>query len=377
MVFSIYLHIPFCEVKCGYCDFFSVPRGYEDFALQGEYVDQLIREIESRSGPFAGRPLQSIFFGGGTPSLLDPPLVERIFATLGRYFVWDSTAEITLEANPKTVSLEKLKAFRSLGVNRLSIGVQSFQDRFLKVLGRIHTGDEARRTVEEARRAGFENLSCDLIYALPGQSFEDWKSDLEEAILLGTPHLSAYHLTIEEGTPFARRPLSLPSEEVGIRCLQWTREHLSASGGRMEPYEISNFSKAGFESVHNRNYWHYGEYLGFGTAAASFIKTGRGRARQANVRDIKKYLAGSWNGFAETIDFSTAMGEFCMLALRTREGIVEGSFQKEFGKPVLSVYSSPISRWTARGWLERSADGWRLTSEGILFADEVAASFLP
>ncbi len=375
MSLSLYLHIPFCEVKCGYCDFFSVPRGYEDFDLQKEYVSQLIREIDVRSPEFSGREIRSIFFGGGTPSLLDPKLLEKIFSALSNHFSWESRTEVTLETNPKTVSFERLRAFRSLGVNRLSIGVQSFQDRFLRVMGRIHTGTESRKTVEDGRRAGFENVSCDLIFALPGQSFADWAMDLNEAIGLGTDHLSAYHLTIEKRTPFETLHrdgrLNLPPEEEGVRMLTWTRDQLCQA--RMEPYEISNFSKPGFESVHNRNYWQYGEYLGFGTAAASFVH----RVRRHNVKNLKKYLEEDILDFNDVIDRPTAMGEFCMLALRTREGIEGGRFLVEFGLPLMDIFSKQLSRWKQRGWLESIQESWRLTQEGFLFADEIASSFLP
>ena len=373
---SLYIHVPFCEVKCSYCDFFSVPRGHEDFDLQKGYVDALIREINQRYASFPRRPVQSIFFGGGTPSLLDPPLLESILNALGQRFSWDKQAEITLEANPKTVSREKLAAFRALGINRLSIGVQSFQDRFLRVLGRIHNGDEARRTLDDARAAGFENVSLDLIFTIPGQSIEDWKKDLEEAISFGIPHLSCYHL--EGGR------LNPTNEEEGIRCLTWTRERLCQA--RIEPYEISNFSRPGFESVHNSNYWRYGEYLGFGTAAASFMKIPpsplfqRGdfgvRRRQTNVRDLKRYLEGDLVDFSEEIGLATAMGEFCMLALRTREGIGEEAFRDEFSISFSETFPSQITRWVKRGWLERRGGGWRLTEAGILFTDEVAASFI-
>ncbi len=388
MPLSIYVHIPFCEIKCGYCDFYSVPRGFDNFNLQEKYVDQLIREIDERSDPFAGRPILSIFFGGGTPSLLAPKLLEKILSALRRHFTWEKGIEITLEANPKTVSRESLAAFRSLGVNRISIGVQSFEDRFLKALGRIHTADEARRTIDDARHAGFDAISLDLIFALPGQTLDDWKKDIEEAIAMGTPHLSAYHLAIEKGTPFdvlqKGGGLNLPSEEEGVRLLLWTRERLYQV--RMEPYEISNFSFPGSESVHNRNYWRYGEYLGFGTAAASFIKNppnppltkgGEGGFfRCTNVRDLKRYLAGEWEGSSETIDRRLAMGEFCMLALRTREGIEEERFGAEFGESAALRFEKELGHWVTRGWLRRVKNGWPLTSEGVLFADEVAASFL-
>ncbi len=388
MPLSLYVHIPFCEVKCGYCDFFSVPRGYEDFDLQKEYVQELLREIDTRATDFKGRPVRSLFFGGGTPSLLAPDLLEKIFKKLNQYFSWGPEVEVTLESNPKTVSYEKLRTFRSLGVNRISLGVQSFQDRFLQVMGRIHSGSEALRTIEDIVHAGFENYSFDLIYALPGQSFEDWQKDLEQALSLGPPHLSAYHLTIEEGTSFhtlyEKGKLKLPEEEEGVRLLTWTRERLQQYQVRLEPYEISNFSKPGFESVHNRNYWQYGEYLGLGAGAASFVKH-RGSAlyptvhgeRRTNIRDLKKYLSGTWEGFCETIDLKMAMGEFCMLALRMREGISEKAFEKEFHRPLQEIFSVPIDRMIQRGWLNKTGGGWCLTPQGLLFANEVAIAFLP
>ena len=383
---SLYIHIPFCEVKCGYCDFYSVPRGHGEFNLQREYVEQLVREIDQRSSetsPDGGRSqVLSLFFGGGTPSLLEPHLLEKILKTLQRHFSWDDRTEITLESNPKTVSREKLSAFRALGINRLSVGVQSFQDRFLKVMGRIHSGDEARKTIDDARKAGFDNMSLDLIYALPGQVFEDWRQDLEEALSLETPHISAYHLTIEEGTSFEtlykKGRLRLPEEEVGLQCLTWTRDRLCQA--RREAYEISNFSLPGFESVHNRNYWHYGEYLGVGAGAASFMRKENGPTygrRRNNVRDLKRYLEGHWEGSHEDISLPTAMGEFCMLGLRTREGIRDQDFADAFGKSLSEVFTEPILDSMKKGWLESYQKGWRLTSEGILFSNEVAASFLP
>lgn len=379
---SLYLHIPFCEVKCGYCDFFSVPRGFEDFDLQEQYVKALIREIHARSEAFSSLPVRSIFFGGGTPSLLEPKLLEQIFYALTRHFSWKPETEITLETNPKTVSLEKLKAFRSLGVNRLSVGVQSLQDRFLKALDRIHDGQDARRTIREARQAGFENVSLDLIFALPGQTFEDWKKDLREALSLETDHLSAYHLTIEKGTAFETLDragrLDLPAEDEGIGMLTWTRERLAETG--MPAYEISNFARPGFECVHNRNYWRYGEYLGFGTAAAGFLKSASGSSfgvRRHNVKNLKKYIEGDILDFNDVIDRSTAMGEFCMLALRTREGIEKEIFFSEFGDSPDRAFSRQISEGIRKGLLEAAPKGWVLASKGILFADALAATFLP
>jgi oxygen-independent coproporphyrinogen-3 oxidase len=381
MGFSVYIHIPFCEVKCGYCDFFSVPRGFEDFDLQKEYVDALTAEISERSQIFSGKPVDSIFFGGGTPSLLDPKLLERILNALARHFSWDASAEITLETNPKTVSLDKLKVFRSLGINRVSIGVQSFEDRFLKSLGRIHDGQDAQRTVRDARTAGFENVSCDLIFALPGQTFDEWLRDLETALKLETDHLSAYHLTIESGTPFEtlhkREKLNLPSEEEGIKMLEWTRSYLEDAG--LKAYEISNFAKPSFESVHNGNYWRYGEYMGFGAGAVGCgrsTETGIFAVRRHNIRSLKKYLEGAILDFEDRIDRRTAMGEFCMLGLRTREGVDAERFESLFGVALKAVFFDPIARAQERGWITAYDGGWALTSEGLLFADAVAASFL-
>lgn len=388
MALSLYIHIPFCEVKCGYCDFFSVPRGFEDFDLQKEYVDALVREIHERSAEFSNQPVASLFFGGGTPSLLAPQLLEKILGALARHFIWSDRTEVTLETNPKTVNRDKLAAFRSLGINRVSLGVQSFDDRFLKILGRIHDGHDAIRVIHDARRAGFENLSCDLIFALPGQTFEDWRKDLEQALSLETDHLSSYHLTIEQGTSFETLyragKLHLPDEDDGVRMLTWTRQRMEEAG--LVPYEISNFAKPGFECAHNRHYWTYGEYMGFGAGAVGYYRTrpfergGRGEIsarRRHNVRNLKKYLEGSIVDFEDAIDLRTAMGEFCMLGLRLREGIDPEAFFSLFDVTLESVFSVEMSRWEAKGWINKGTSGWALTSEGLLFCDEIASSFLP
>lgn len=372
--FSVYVHIPFCEVKCGYCDFYSVPRGWKEFDLQEEYVGSLLREIDQRAPLAQGKRLKSLFFGGGTPSLLRPDLLEDILRALGRHYHWDQTAEITLETNPKTVDREKLKVFRSLGINRLSLGVQSFQDRFLQAMGRIHSGDEARKVVADAFAAGFENVSVDLIFSLPGETLDDWQRDLEMALHLETPHLSCYALTIEPGTPFeklyVRGKLSLPVEEEAIRQLTWTRERLVKAG--LPPYEISNFARPGFESVHNRNYWRYGEYLGLGTGAASFAFG----LRTMNARDLNAYLRGDYKTEEDRLDLKTAQGEFVMLALRTREGISSVRFQELFGTRFETIFSDVLPPLAAKGWIEKNNNDWYLTEPGILLANEVVSQFL-
>ncbi len=410
---SIYIHIPFCEVKCGYCDFYSVPRGWEEFELQERYVEALRGEIDRRystaAGP-VGPTVQSIFFGGGTPSLLRPDLIEKILAHLQKYFSWDQSCEITLETNPKTVSLDKLKTFRSLGINRLSIGVQSFQDRYLKFLGRIHSGQEARTTVTDAFAAGFENINCDLIFSLPGQTLSEWKQDLETALSLETTHLSCYNLTIEPGTPFARlyensdvpvilsetkdlisRDSSppraaqndkagtapLPDNETALQQFEWTRQHLQGTG--LPAYEISNFARPGFECLHNLNYWRYGEYWGFGTAASSFTYF----ERRNNARDLKDYLTKPHRrqdpmGGTFEIDVITkemAQGEFVMLGLRTREGISLSRYQELFKESFETTDPNWVKKCLKNEWVVLNGSSCRLTESGVKVADSIIAEF--
>ncbi len=375
MSLSLYIHIPFCEVKCGYCDFFSVPRGHGDFDLQKEYTGQLLREIGQRSPEFSKRKIHSLFFGGGTPSLLDPSLMESILRELSRHFSWSDRTEITLEANPKTVSREKLAVFRSLGFNRLSIGVQSFQDQFLKVLGRIHSGDEARRTVENAFDAGFDNVNLDLIYALPGQTLTDLLQDLETAFSLKTTHLSAYNLTIETGTPFERLSaegrIALPQEEQQVEMLRRVRSRMKEE--RFVAYEISNFARPGFECRHNLNYWNYGEYLGFGAGAVSSVAF----SRRQNVRDLRRYLAGESEQETEAITFATAVGEFMMMGLRKADGISRAAFQKKFCETLERIYPKELDSLLRDNWIEEKGDCLRLTEKGLPVANEILMRFLP
>ncbi|MBI2083436.1 MAG: radical SAM family heme chaperone HemW [Deltaproteobacteria bacterium] len=393
---SLYIHIPFCEVKCGYCDFFSVPRGHEEFDLQKEYTHQLIAEIHERAREFSREPIHSIFLGGGTPSLLHPKYLGSIFEALHQHFSWDASTEVTLEANPKTVSLERLRDFRSLGVNRLSVGVQSFQDKFLKVMGRIHSGEEAKKTVHEAREAGFHNMSIDLIYSLPGETLEDFELDLSQALSLETDHLSLYNLTIEQETPFEKMYrsglLSLPSEEEQCRMF----ERVGELEG-FHRYEISNFSRRGFECRHNLNYWDYGEFIGFGAGAVSFIrippgppfskwgvseippfsKGGKGGfgLRHQNVRDLKKYLAGQWEQETEVIPLQTAMREFLMMGFRKMEGVSLKRFSELFGQSLEETFPDQLSFLSQGEWIEKRDQRVRLTTRGLPVANEILQRF--
>ncbi|MBI4197423.1 MAG: radical SAM family heme chaperone HemW [Deltaproteobacteria bacterium] len=388
---SVYIHIPFCEVKCGYCDFFSVPRGHDDFSLQGLYTKALIQEIQERASRVGPREIQTLFLGGGTPSLMQPALIEEILVTLQRHFRWGAETEITLESNPKTVSREKLGAFRQLGINRLSLGVQSFQDNYLKVMGRIHSGDEAKRTLTDAREAGFENLGLDLIYALPGQTVEEFEKELQTALSFETTHLSAYCLTIEEGTPFetlyARGSLRLPEEEVQMKMFEYLQgDRLKFSG--LSPYEISNFARPGFECRHNLNYWNYGEYLGFGAGAVSYSRSqlravGRRNespvhcygSRRQNVRDLKRYLQGEWEDHTEEISIETAMGEFMMMGLRKRVGVSEDDFCRKFGRSMKEIYGPVLAKLHEKGSMGEENGRWFLTREAIPLTNEILVQF--
>lgn len=436
---SLYIHIPFCEVKCGYCDFFSVPRGHEDFDLQGRYTTELSREIGARGEALASRQIGSIYFGGGTPSLLEPRWIEKILTTLSRTWGWDSRTEMTLEANPKTVSRERLAAFRALGINRVSVGVQSFQDHLLKKMGRIHSGREALQTLEDATAVGFKQINLDLIYALPGQRLKDLEGDLATAISLGLPHLSAYSLIVEAGTPFEtlaiKGELPVPDEEVAREMFELVQDYGTNTG--LFPYEVSNFSHRGFECRHNLNYWNYGEYLGFGAGAVSFLREREKAAggplscgssepavasppagsappalsaaaaseafvaaacesfrrssssnppaafsvpnygyRRQNVRSLQQYLAGHWEDSTEPIPLRTAMGEWWMLGLRQREGVLRGDFRRRFGQDLDEVFDPLYPSLRRDGWLCEQDDRIRLSQKALPLADEIMQRFL-
>jgi oxygen-independent coproporphyrinogen-3 oxidase len=266
---GLYIHIPFCERKCVYCDFYSI----EGSSMMGRFLESLSHEINlcAQLGR-DGLVFDTVYFGGGTPSLLSPSAVGSILDDLHRNFQVAKTTEITLEVNPGTVDSEKLKEFRQIGVNRLSIGIQSFHEHELKFLGRIHSAHEAKACVRSAQEVGYDNVSLDLIYALPGQDLRDCEDNLSTAVSLSPQHISAYSLIVEEGTPLARmvaRGEVLPtSEEVETEMYLLTMEYLAARG--FEHYEVSNYARRGFHSLHNSLYWNHDSYLGFGPSAHSF-----------------------------------------------------------------------------------------------------------
>lgn len=375
MAAGVYIHIPFCRSRCSYCDFATDI--YRSDEAAERYVRALTSEIAAFGLPEGGTPnIDTVYFGGGTPSLLRPKLIGRILDAVGRFFNIEPNAEITMEMNPATVTAETLEGYRSLGVNRASFGLQTFNDRDLRLLARGHTADDARQTFMLLRECGFENVSFDLIIGLPGQTIGDWERNLEEALKLDPEHLSLYLLEVHEGTPLAeqlrsgRRPI--PDEELAASMYEIMQESVSRSG--FEQYEISNFAKPGFASRHNSKYWQLEQVFGFGVSAHSFD----GRERYSNVRDTNAYCSqiensGTAEVMRETID---AAAESIFLGLRLTNGVDPADHRERFGVDLLERYSDEICRLRADGLIETGDKHIRLTKKGMLFSNEVFVAFV-
>jgi putative oxygen-independent coproporphyrinogen III oxidase len=382
--FSLYIHIPYCQSKCPYCDFNS----YAASAWpEADYIRALIAEMTHRAAtpPWAGQRIKTIFFGGGTPSLFAPDSIGSVIAAADRLFGIDGGAEITLEANPGTVNESKLIGFRAAGVNRLSFGAQSFDSTILKFLGRIHNADETRQAARLAHRAGFERLNLDLIFAVPGQRLEDVRKDIAEAAALDPDHISAYNLTFEEGTAFFTemkrgriRPLAT-DEQAAMYDL--VRSELPQRGYPM--YEISNYAQPGHEARHNLSYWHAESYLGVGAGAHSCAldATYRGGRRWWNQRLPSRYIAGAEAqgnaeaGF-EAVDAAGAAGEFVFLNLRLRDGFEVAEFERRFGESFDARFGLQAARLFEGGLLLRARGRICLSDRGLEIADSVFAEFV-
>jgi oxygen-independent coproporphyrinogen-3 oxidase len=382
--FALYIHIPYCVSKCPYCDFNS---HVVEKIPEVNYTDALLRELEHYGNleDWRGRTVQSIFFGGGTPSTFRPESIGKLLAWTASTFPINLDCEITLEANPGTVESGKFFGYRDAGVNRISLGVQSFQPKLLEFLGRIHSAGEARTALEIARRAGFDNFSLDLIYANPGQSLAELEADLDAALEFRPPHLSAYNLTFEEGTPFhheyrAGRLKSLAEDEE-IAMAELIESKLSAAG--LSRYEISNYARRGWHSRHNVNYWRNGDYLGLGAGAHSYRRDGAGPGlgrRWSNERNPGRYLnraAETRHAVveSETIDVEKAMGEFMFLGLRMMEGVSIPRFHARFGAMPVEKYPRIVD-WIEGGLLEQSPSHLKLTRKGLLVANSIFVEFL-
>ena len=373
---GLYIHIPFCIKKCAYCDFLSWS-GDKD--QKEEYVRDLEQEIRSYKTFAADYQVSTVYFGGGTPSILETGQIERIMEALRQTFRIEKKAEITLEMNPGTARKEKLKVYRQLGINRLSIGIQSVKNENLKLLGRIHTYEDFLESYHMAREAGFDNISGDLISSLPGQTLEEWKEELK--ILIRTPleHLSVYQLIIEEGTEFYERygehEELLPDEETSREIYLWTGEYLENQGFRQ--YEISNYARAGKESRHNLRYWGRKDYLGLGLGAASMIRN----MRMSNTRDWEKYRTGCRDPrkIREEVEFleePRQIEEFMFLGLRKTRGVSRKEFRRTFGKNLDLIYEKTLKKYLENGMLQESGDRIFLSEEGILLSNQIFADFL-
>jgi oxygen-independent coproporphyrinogen-3 oxidase len=372
---SLYLHIPFCEKKCLYCDFYSI----ENFSPMSDFLNALHREIDFSTEYAAGTTFETIFFGGGTPSLLTPRQLESILSRLHTTFRIESGAEITVETNPGTVDKDKLRAFRSLGVNRLSIGIQSFHEDELRFLSRIHDAKQSLECIAWAREAGFTNLSIDLIYALPDQTMERWHQNLEKAVSLGTEHISAYGLIVEDNTPLARMVAAKivtpkPLEEEA-EFFEYTMQFLESHG--FEHYEVSNYAKPGFRSVHNYNYWKPKDYLGFGPSAHSFWNANGKVRRWFNIANLSHYCEHLNNGSMpllseETLTREQLFTERVFLSLRS-DGLDVKRLQRDFDRPLNDSIVSAIRK---EGYATFDGEVLRLTRKGYLLCDEISTRLL-
>lgn len=377
---GLYVHIPFCVKKCNYCDFLSAPA--ED-TTKKRYVDALCREIEGYKELTKDYELATIYFGGGTPSVLDASLLEQLIITIKNTFSVTVTAEITVEVNPGTATLEKLVRYRELGINRLSIGVQSAKEEELKLLGRIHSFWDAKQTVAWAREAGFTNISLDLISALPGQTLTDYKENVEAILSLQPEHISSYSLIVEEGTPFYEwyaegmsKEDELPDEETDRAMYAYTKARLQEAG--YERYEISNYAKPGYESRHNSSYWTGVEYLGVGLGASSLFTNARYHNETELLTYMEKVEAGKdVRREIERLVESEQMEEFMILGLRCMCGVSREEFQKRFGRPIETVYGSALKKLEKQGLLTLEGDRIALTDLGIDVSNQVFMEFIP
>lgn len=370
---GIYVHIPFCVSKCWYCDFFSVPRERGEIPHRA-YLKAIIRQLKQDAAAFGlkGRHVSTVYFGGGTPSLMPPGFFADCLGALGQIFSLDANAEISSEVNPATVDTKWFHAVQRAGVTRVSIGAQSFNDRSLRSLGRIHSAGGAICTVTKAQGAGFKNVSIDIMYAIHGESASELEGDLCTAMGLRPEHISAYQLTTEGAKA------SQSDEEDQLRQMRLVSGLLTDGG--WPRYEISNFARQGFECRHNLNYWRYGEYLGLGAGATSFLRTdsqGKFGRRYTQIRDVAGYMAQTGRlEEDEVIILHTAMAEFCFLGLRTRGGISKGSFKNQFGMDFDGIYGDVCASVCDDGLIEQNGDYLLLTEKGIELSNQVFAEFI-
>ena len=372
---ELYAHIPFCVRKCGYCDFLS---GTAEESTREAYLLALAREIRRAGQDAEGCRAVSVFFGGGTPTVLTGGQLSRLLFEIKKSFRLAGDCEITLEANPGTLDPEKLRLCREAGFNRISIGCQSADNRELRRLGRIHTWEEFLEGFRQAREAGFSNINVDLMSGIPGQTLVSWETSLRKTAELGPEHISAYSLILEEGTPFYenREKLDLPDEDTERRMYERTGEILEEYGCRQ--YEISNYAREGYRCRHNLGYWTGREYLGLGLGASSLWRDTRFR----NTDSMEEYLKDSGNlpkirREEEKLSASDRQSEYMILGLRLTEGISLAGFRETFGTDVRKVWPGVLEKYEGYGLLEEAAGRLKFTGEGISLSNVVLAEFLP
>lgn len=375
---SLYIHLPWCALKCPYCDFNS----HEGFSpeLQQPYVDALLADLSSQTNELSDRTVGSIFIGGGTPSLFEGQWIARLLDGIRGQLKIADDAEITLETNPGSAERERFAAYRAAGVNRLSIGVQTFQDALLQALGRIHHGDDARRALDMAAGAGFDRWNIDLMHGLPGQTTELAQADLEDAIALSAGHISWYQLTIERNTRFWSTPPTLPNDNA-LERIQEVGEAVLRDAG-FEQYEVSAYSLRSQESHHNLNYWQFGDYLGIGAGAHGKLTHAAGQVtRTQRTRSPADYLSQLQSSHISppqqtTVATASLSGEFAMNALRLRSGVPLSYFPDRTGLAVEKLLTN-ASEAIERGWLMDPGNGRFATSAlGYRFLDSVVATFI-
>ncbi|MBU8893653.1 MAG: radical SAM family heme chaperone HemW [Bacteroidales bacterium] len=371
---GIYLHIPFCKSKCAYCDFYSIANNTHI----DEFINAICKEIKLQTEFLDNEKVQTIYFGGGTPSMLSRNQIERILDEINKHFIVDAHNEITLEANPDDLSKEYLKSLKELGVNRLSVGIQSFDDKDLQLMKRKHSVSQAVRAINNAQDAGFENISVDLIYGLPDLKIENWEKNINEALDLNIQHISAYHLTIEPNTLFHKlsknKKLNLPTENKSLEQFKRLVEKIEKNG--FLQYEISNFAKDGSISLHNSNYWMGVKYLGLGPSAHSYNLT----SRQWNISNLRAYLDSISNGKVpfkiEKLTENEKYNDFVITSLRTMWGVNTEKLKKDFGDKYEKDFLTKTKNLIEKKLLINSGNQFKLTQKGVFISDNIIQEFL-
>ena len=368
---ALYVHIPFCVHKCAYCDFASY-QIYNDHIMT-DYARRLVEEISAWTPALPVSPTATVYFGGGTPSVLPLEDLAAIVTALKERGFWQHPAEATLEANPGTVDRERLRFYRQLGFDRLSLGIQSFQPGELAAMGRIHTAEQAEEAIALAREAGFRRISGDLIYGYPGQTVETVRDSLERLLDTGVDHVSVYGLTVEEGTLLAKQVREgkalLPSEDASGTMYDFLMEALPQAG--YHRYEISNFARPGQESRHNQVYWHYDPYMAFGAAACRFD----GKIREINPRNLQAYLQGA-PPEREILTCEDRRAELVFMNLRTVKGLSLEEFTQRTAEDFFHIYEEGFNHCRKQGWITREGDRIRLTEQGMRYGNLAFEEFL-